>query len=206
MEFKRLTMEDVPLVAAVIRDAFAGPPWGEDWNDAQRLTQYVREGMDGENALAFGLADGEGLARWQLGPCAALAQTVSNISSRISVSASAVRDRAAARADDGGENACRRSGDRQRSVCARGATLAPIISTKNRDSPCRKKTCILRRSCERRGCNDRFGFRRRLSFDGACRRARSVCRSGCLLPFAWLDHPAQKIMLVAMRTECVEHE
>ena len=41
MEFKRLTMEDVPLVAAVIRDAFAGPPWGEDWNDAQRLTQYV---------------------------------------------------------------------------------------------------------------------------------------------------------------------
>ena len=53
MEFKRLTMEDVPLVAAVIRDAFAGPPWGEDWNDAQRLTQYVREGMDGENALAF---------------------------------------------------------------------------------------------------------------------------------------------------------
>ena len=30
--------------------------------------------------------------------------------------------------------------------------------------------------------------------------------AGCLLPFAWLDHPAQKIMLVAMRTECVEHE
>ena len=67
MEFKRLTMEDVPLVAAVIRDAFAGPPWGEDWNDAQRLTQYVREGMDGENALAFGLADGEGLAAVALG-------------------------------------------------------------------------------------------------------------------------------------------
>ena len=73
MEFKRLTMEDVPLVAAVIRDAFAGPPWGENWNDAQRLTQYVREGMDGENGTI-----------------------ASNISSRISVSACAVRDRAAA--------------------------------------------------------------------------------------------------------------
>ena len=68
MEFKRLTMEDVPLVAAVIRDAFAGPPWGEDWNDAQRLTQYVREGMDGENALAFGLADGEAKSRLMIQP------------------------------------------------------------------------------------------------------------------------------------------
>lgn len=95
MEFKRLTMEDVPLVAAVIRDAFAGPPWGEDWNDAQRLTQYVREGMDGENALAFALLTARDWRRWRWAMCGT-GTIASNISSRISVSASAVRDRAAA--------------------------------------------------------------------------------------------------------------
>lgn len=67
MECRQLSMEDAPQIAAVIRDAFSGPPWCEDWSDAERLAQYVREGMDGENALAFGLADGDNLAAVALG-------------------------------------------------------------------------------------------------------------------------------------------
>lgn len=57
MEIVRLHKEDAAAVAEVVRDAFASPPWCEDWSDEARLMQYVNEGLDGENMLAFGLRE-----------------------------------------------------------------------------------------------------------------------------------------------------
>lgn len=113
------------------RDAFAGPPWGEDWNDAQRLTQYVREGMDGENALAFGLADGEGLAAVALGHVRHWHNRVEYILEDFCVCQRCQGQGSGAELMTAVKNACRDLAIDE-IVCARGATLAPIISTKNR--------------------------------------------------------------------------
>lgn len=67
MQFVQLNLAASSLVAALIRDAFAGAPWCEDWSDEVRLLQYVREGLDGENALAYGFVENDGLAAVAMG-------------------------------------------------------------------------------------------------------------------------------------------
>ncbi len=67
METRRLSKKDAAQVAEVIGDAFSGPPWHEDWSNAERLAQYVDEGLDGANALAFGLFQDELLVAVAMG-------------------------------------------------------------------------------------------------------------------------------------------
>lgn len=67
MRFERVDQRDCAAIAAVIRDAFSGPPWNEDWSDESRLLQYVGEGLEGSNALAFALADGQEFAAVVMG-------------------------------------------------------------------------------------------------------------------------------------------
>ena len=67
MRFQRVDEGDCAAIAAVIGDAFSGPPWNEDWSDEARLLQYVGEGLAGSNALAFALADGTELAAVVMG-------------------------------------------------------------------------------------------------------------------------------------------
>lgn len=67
MRFERVDQRDCVAIAAVIGDAFSGPPWNEDWSDEARLLQYVGEGLEGSNALAFALADGQEFAAVVMG-------------------------------------------------------------------------------------------------------------------------------------------
>lgn len=67
MEVKRLSQNDASQIASVLRDAFAGSPWHEDWSNVERLARYVDEGLDGANALAFGLFQDELLVAVAMG-------------------------------------------------------------------------------------------------------------------------------------------
>lgn len=67
MAVQRLTMADSVQIGAVIRDAFSGLPWQEDWHDDARLLQYVHEGMDGIGALAFGFFEEQRLVAVVMG-------------------------------------------------------------------------------------------------------------------------------------------
>lgn len=66
MRFVQISIEDAPRVAQLIAAAFAVPPWCEEW-EAARALAYAREGLDGANALAFALAEGETLCALAMG-------------------------------------------------------------------------------------------------------------------------------------------
>ena len=67
MLFRVLTMTDEGEIFAVVRAAFAAPPWNEDWKDAASFHLYLKDILDNANSLAFGLWEGERLAALALG-------------------------------------------------------------------------------------------------------------------------------------------
>ena len=67
MLFRVLTMADEGEIFAVVRAAFAAPPWNEDWKDAASFHLYLKDILGNANSLAFGLWEGERLAALALG-------------------------------------------------------------------------------------------------------------------------------------------
>lgn len=61
MELKILSMEDEKAIMQVVQDAFAAPPWNDDWKDVSVFHQYITDLVANPNSLALGLYDDETL-------------------------------------------------------------------------------------------------------------------------------------------------
>ncbi len=59
--FKKITSERECEIKKIIREAFAAPPWCDDWKDESVFSQYLADIMGNANSLCFGLYDGEKL-------------------------------------------------------------------------------------------------------------------------------------------------
>ena len=66
MLFRELTMADEGEIFAVVRAAFAAPPWNERWEEGP-FHRYLKDILGNENSLGFGLWDGGQLAALALG-------------------------------------------------------------------------------------------------------------------------------------------
>ena len=58
MELKLLSMADENEIMAIIEDAFAAPPWCDDWRDREVFHKYVTDIAGAPNSLTLGLYDG----------------------------------------------------------------------------------------------------------------------------------------------------
>ncbi len=54
-EFLLLSEADLPEMAKLFREAFAGEPWKDDWSDEEQLALYMKEISGAYNCLNFGL-------------------------------------------------------------------------------------------------------------------------------------------------------
>ena len=58
MDLKLLNMADENEIMAIIEDAFAAPPWCDDWRDREVFHKYVTDIAGAPNSLTLGLYDG----------------------------------------------------------------------------------------------------------------------------------------------------
>ncbi len=66
-ELRKLTLENEAEIKNIIREAFAAPPWFDDWKDEDVFHRYILDIMGNANSLSFGLYDGENLVGLALG-------------------------------------------------------------------------------------------------------------------------------------------
>ena len=50
-----LDESDLPQMAELYREAFAGEPWNDDWSDTKQLSEYIKDVSKAYNALNYGL-------------------------------------------------------------------------------------------------------------------------------------------------------
>ncbi len=57
MELRKLTIQNIEDIKAVILDAFTGEPWNDNWQDLNIFHQYILDLIDNKNSLSLGLYD-----------------------------------------------------------------------------------------------------------------------------------------------------
>lgn len=67
MYLRKLSLENEAEIKALIRTAFAIPPWNDDWRDEEVFSLYLTDLIGNKNSLALGLYAGDELKALALG-------------------------------------------------------------------------------------------------------------------------------------------
>lgn len=67
MELKKLSLDNIDEIKAVILDAFSGEPWYDDWQDPAQFDRYIIDLIGNNNSLSLGGYDGGTLVAAALG-------------------------------------------------------------------------------------------------------------------------------------------
>lgn len=67
MEIKQLRLKDTEEIKHIIKEAFSGQPWNDDWSDARQFHSYILDLTGNRNSLSLGLYDADRLIGVSLG-------------------------------------------------------------------------------------------------------------------------------------------
>lgn len=57
MEIRKMSLDHIEEIKAVIKETFSREPWNDDWSDAQQFHSYILDLIDNKNSLSLGLYD-----------------------------------------------------------------------------------------------------------------------------------------------------
>lgn len=67
MEVRKISTENIEAIKSVIKEAFSGEPWNDDWSDERQFHAYILDLIDNKNSLSIGLYEHDELIGVSLG-------------------------------------------------------------------------------------------------------------------------------------------
>lgn len=67
LEIKKIGIDNIEKIKTIIKAAFSGEPWYDDWSDEQQFHAYIIDLIDNKNSLSLGLYDNNELIGVSLG-------------------------------------------------------------------------------------------------------------------------------------------